>query len=90
MPRGFEESHTAVEEAASSLHEARESALKADPKVTLTALYNKRPSWLAQHHETLDRTVLAAYGWPDDLSEDEILARLLALNAERFAKQGGA
>ena len=28
-------------------------------------------------------TVLAAYGWPADLSDDEILARLLALNLER-------
>jgi hypothetical protein len=26
--------------------------------------------------------VLAAYGWPADLGDDEILARLLALNFE--------
>jgi len=27
--------------------------------------------------------VAAAYGWPADLSDDEILRRLLALNLER-------
>jgi hypothetical protein len=27
--------------------------------------------------------VLDAYGWPHDLGEEEILARLLALNLER-------
>jgi hypothetical protein len=27
--------------------------------------------------------VVDAYGWPHDLSDEEILARLLALNAER-------
>jgi hypothetical protein len=32
--------------------------------------------------------VLAAYGWPADLSDEEILSRLLALNLERAAKQG--
>jgi hypothetical protein len=32
--------------------------------------------------------VLSAYGWPEDLPDEEILARLLALNEERFAEQG--
>jgi hypothetical protein len=31
--------------------------------------------------------VLAAYGWPADLSDEEILARLLALNHERAAQE---
>jgi hypothetical protein len=30
---------------------------------TLTNLYNERPTWLATAHATLDRVVLAAYGW---------------------------
>ena len=77
----------AVEEAAQAVHEARDSALKEDPKLTLTTLYNKRPTWLAQRHEALDRAVLAAYGWPEDLPADEILTRLLALNAERHARE---
>lgn len=34
-------------------------------------------------HRKLDAAVCAAYGWPVDLSDDEILARLLVLNLER-------
>ncbi|MCB0025502.1 MAG: hypothetical protein KDD91_20860, partial [Caldilinea sp.] len=52
-------------------------------KRTLTNLYNARPAWLAAAHRTLDGAVCAAYGWPDDLSDEEVLARLLALNLER-------
>ena len=52
-------------------------------KRTLTALYNQRPTWLAQAHRKLDEAVFAAYGWPANLSDEEILARLLALNLER-------
>ena len=33
-------------------------------------------------------TWLDAYGWPHDLSDEDILARLLALNLERAARQG--
>jgi type II restriction/modification system DNA methylase subunit YeeA len=52
---------------------------------TLTNLYNERPAWLANAHRDLDVAVAAAYGWPADLAEDEVLARLLALNLERAA-----
>jgi hypothetical protein len=34
-------------------------------------------------HKRLDEAVSAAYGWPADLSDDELLARLLALNLQR-------
>ena len=54
---------------------------------TLTDLYNARPAWLDLAHRALDAAVLAAYGWPMDLTDDEILARLLALNLERAGKQ---
>ena len=57
---------------------------------TLTKLYNERPEWLAHAHATLDAAVAAAYGWPADLSGDEILARLLALNHRRFAEENAA
>jgi len=50
---------------------------------TLTNLYNERPTWLADAHETLDVAVFAPYGWPTDLSDDEILVRLLELNLQR-------
>jgi type II restriction/modification system DNA methylase subunit YeeA len=57
---------------------------------TLTNLYNQRPSWLAKAHEDLDRAVAAAYGWPEDISTEDALALLLALNAERAKRQGAA
>lgn len=47
---------------------------------TLTKLYNTRPAWLAACHAKLDAAVAAAYGWPADLTDEEILERLLALN----------
>jgi type II restriction/modification system DNA methylase subunit YeeA len=63
-------------------------ATEADLKPrTLTNLYNARPEWLAQAHRALDAAVLAAYGWPADLPDAEILARLLALNHERAGRQ---
>ena len=50
---------------------------------TLTNLYNQRPTWLQLAHEKLDHAVLDAYGWPHDISDEEILEKLLALNLER-------
>ena len=47
---------------------------------TLTNLYNARPQWLADAHATLDAAVATAYGWPTDISDDDALAKLLALN----------
>ena len=57
---------------------------------TLTNLYNARPTWLAQAHQHLDRAVLDAYGWLHDVTDEELLAKLLALNLERdsIAKEG--
>ena len=37
--------------------------------------------------DDLDAAVATGYGWPADLSEPEILTRLVALNAERFAEE---
>lgn len=58
---------------------------------TLTALYNQRGkpegAWLDSLHRALDEAVAAAYGWPLSLSDDEVLARLLALNHTRAAAQ---
>lgn len=52
-------------------------------KRTLTNLYNIRPAWLNNAHRTLDEAVAAAYGWETDISDDEVLSRLLKLNRER-------
>jgi hypothetical protein len=42
-----------------------------------------RPAWLDDIHRELDEAVGVAYGWPADLSDDEILGRLFELNQER-------
>ncbi len=42
---------------------------------------------LKELHDELDAAVAAAYGWPVDLPEDEVLARLVALNKERAAEE---
>ncbi|MBK8161183.1 MAG: class I SAM-dependent DNA methyltransferase [Rhodospirillaceae bacterium] len=44
-------------------------------------------SVLKQIHDELDLAVAEAYGWPADLSDDEILTRLVALNHERAAEE---
>jgi len=54
---------------------------------TLTNLYNERPTWLDLAHRRLDEAVAAAYGWPADLADDDILARLLELNVTRAAEE---
>lgn len=55
-------------------------------KRTLTNLYNIRPAWLDNAHKTLDKAVANAYGWNDytpEMSDEEILRRLLVLNQAR-------
>jgi hypothetical protein len=42
---------------------------------------------LKEMHDKLDVAVAEAYGWPADLTDDEILARLVALNKERAAEE---
>ena len=44
-------------------------------------------SVLRQLHDDLDAAVFDAYGWPTALADEEILARLVALNAERAAEE---
>jgi type II restriction/modification system DNA methylase subunit YeeA len=80
----------AIAEAAKELVEMRDRWLNAEgldeaekKKRTLTNLYNARPTWLDLAHKKLDEAVFAAYGWPSDLSDEEILEKLLALNLER-------
>jgi hypothetical protein len=96
FPRPKPKQKKAIAEAARELNEKRESWLnpyKDEPsairedlkKRTLTNLYNERPTWLQLAHEKLDQAVLDAYGWPHDISDDEILARLLEENLKREA-----
>lgn len=60
-----------------------DTAAQALKKRTLTNLYNDRPTWLKDAQRALDEAVTAAYEWPAGLSDNEILARLFALNQER-------
>jgi hypothetical protein len=50
---------------------------------TLGNLYSDPPTWLKNAHRALDDAVAIAYDWPTDLSDEEVLSRLLALNLER-------
>ena len=90
FPQPTDEQRERVGQAARRLVELRDGWLNPpnlDPadleKRTLTNLYNQRPTWLQHAHAALDAAVFAAYGWPADLADAEILERLLALNLER-------
>jgi type II restriction/modification system DNA methylase subunit YeeA len=80
----------AIAQAAKELVEQRDRWLNAEglkdedkKRRTLTNLYNQRPTWLDLAHKRLDEAVFAAYGWKPDMSDEEILAKLLELNLER-------
>ena len=105
FPRPTDEQREAIAEAAGELNRLREGWLnpvdaEGEPVVfgvdlrrrTLTNLYNdyERHTWLVNVHERLDAAVAAAYGWPADLSDEQVLERLLALNLERYEEEGGA
>ncbi len=96
FPEPTDEQREAIGTAAAELNRLRENwrnptdmfgnpALNADQlrRRTLTNLYNEYPTWLAHAHATLDAAVAAAYGWPADLADGEVLERLLELNLER-------
>jgi type II restriction/modification system DNA methylase subunit YeeA len=56
-------------------------------KRSLTNLYNERPAWLANAHAKLDAAVAAAYSFPVDLTDEQILERLLVLNQQRIGDE---
>ena len=67
-----------------------EDALK---KRTLTNLYNEMPTWLENAHRKLDEAVCAAYAtatgdpsWTPDMSDEDILEKVLELNLERASE----
>jgi hypothetical protein len=83
----------AIAQAAKELVEQRDRWLNAEglseaekKRRTLTNLYNARPTWLDLAHKRLDEAVFAAYGWKGELTDEEILERLLRLNLERAGK----
>ena len=95
FPDPTPEQRARVGEAARRLVELRDGWLNppglapADlEKRTLTNLYNQRPTWLANAHADLDAAVSAAYGWSLDLSDAEVLSRLLTLNRVQLGTDG--
>jgi hypothetical protein len=42
---------------------------------------------LRELHDSLDRAVFDAYGWPEALTTEQVLERIVALNAERCAEE---
>jgi hypothetical protein len=42
---------------------------------------------IRQHHDAIDSAVAEAYGWPADLSDEDILTRLVALNKVRATEE---
>ena len=82
FPSPTEAKRESVASAADELNGRRQNDSR-----TLTNLYNERPTWLDLAHAKLDAAVADAYGWPADLSDEEILERLLALNLVRAAAQ---
>jgi hypothetical protein len=44
-------------------------------------------SLIRQHHDSIDRYVTQVYGWPSDISDEELLTRLVTLNRVRAAEE---
>ena len=57
-------------------------------KRTVTGLYNKNPSWLQEAHKELDVLVLEAYGWNEDVADEEIISGLRLLNTGKPDEPG--
>ena len=89
LTKAQNEHHTTIAAAAHSFDQLRAAWLNpsgVNPVLlqerTMTDLYNR----LSDAHEELDKAVYAAYGWPLNLTDDEILTRLLDLNRERASE----
>jgi hypothetical protein len=44
-------------------------------------------SLIRQHHDAIDQSVAQAYGWPAEVTDEDLLARLVALNRKRAAEE---
>ncbi|MFM8295084.1 MAG: class I SAM-dependent DNA methyltransferase, partial [Microcystaceae cyanobacterium] len=66
-----------------------EKMRKGEPFSEPDQAYNNRAlvSILKQIHDELDTAVFTAYGWPQTLTDSEILERLVALNLERAEEE---
>lgn len=89
----------AITELAEALDGERADLVDAGGGMTMTGLYNAlqdmegatKPTWklrgrierISRLHAELDARVVQAYGWPADLRDEDIVARLVALNLDR-------
>jgi len=66
-----------------------EKLRQGEPFTDSDRTYNDKAlvSTLKQIHDDLDMAVFEAYGWQPDLGDDEILEKLVALNAERAEEE---
>ena len=87
FPTPTESQRQAVAAAARTLDEQRRNVCqpRGVHRRTMTSLYNENPPWLQGAHAALDAAVAAAYGWPADLGEPEILRALVRLNVSGAA-----
>ena len=71
------------------LYNLRDKVLRGDPLdlVEQDQRARGRVDLIAELHRRIDEAVADAYGWPADLSDEQIVARLVALNAERRAEE---
>lgn len=90
FPHPTDEQRESIAAAARRLNALREGWLNPQDasdeeleKRTLTNLYNETPAWLRDAHAAIDAAVLQAYGWPRQISDDDLLSRLLELNLSR-------
>ena len=66
-----------------------EKLRRGEPFTDSDRTYNDKAlvSTLKQIHDDLDSAVFEAYGWQPNISDDEILEKLVALNAERAEEE---
>lgn len=71
------------------LYNVRDKLLKGEPLDESDRAIHEAGSVGVIHelHQRIDRAVADAYGWPADLSDEDILTRLVALNAERAEEE---
>ena len=92
FPRPSPSQRSAIGEAAKTLNDHRVAWL--DPAEvsltevavrsrTLTNLYNSTPTWLELDHKKLNEAVFQAYGWRSNITNEQILEELIALNGQR-------
>lgn len=72
-----------------TLYNLREKLVRGEalPSVEQDQRMRGRVDIIAELHDDIDAAVAEAYGWPADLGDEEIVARLVALNAERRAEE---